>query len=76
MKSNHDVLGVQHRVGFFPAAKSFTWPDDNPPLAYCSRPILVSGSPPRQVNVKHQAEVIRRHRLMTKGDQAQGHSPA
>ncbi|KAG6112606.1 hypothetical protein E4U13_004205 [Claviceps humidiphila] len=52
----------------FPAAKSFTWPDENPPLAYFSISILVSDSPPRQVNVKHQAEVIRRDRLMTKED--------
>ncbi|KAG6111122.1 hypothetical protein E4U13_005065 [Claviceps humidiphila] len=51
MKPNHDVFvgqefWVQHRVGFFPAAKS----------------------PPRRVNVKQQADVIHRDKLMTKED--------
>ncbi|CCE34834.1 uncharacterized protein CPUR_08773 [Claviceps purpurea 20.1] len=73
MRSNHDVFigqdfWVQHRVGLFPANKSFIWPDDIPPLGYCSRPIMVSDSPPRRISLKHQADVIRRDRLIEKED--------
>ncbi|KAG6090725.1 hypothetical protein E4U30_008041 [Claviceps sp. LM220 group G6] len=75
MRSNHECSSVKTSGSntawefSFAFDKSFIWPDDIPSLAYCSRPTMVSDGPPRQVNIKHQADVLRRDRLMEKDDQ-------
>ena len=59
---------VEHRAGLFPFNKTIQWPDDLPPLAYTSKPIMVPSGPPRPVDQRHQADVVRRDRLREKED--------
>lgn len=77
MTQSHDIyLGLdfwtKHKIGLMPATRSLIWPDNLPPLAQFSKPIVVADKKhvPAEVRAAHQADSDRRDALMAEADRA------
>nr|BAF99128.1 pol polyprotein [Pyricularia oryzae] len=72
LETAHDVFigqewWTKHRVGLFPATRSFVWPNDLPAMAQYSPAIVVQRSNP-PLDLEAQTDAVRRDRKMEQED--------